>query len=199
MHLFPGDCIAGTVMMLVASGLLAITDPFSTKERGKISIILAGSLSDFERSDSTIFCFASAGLLSLLGGIGQVLVTHRLAETGKIEGHGVVDLVGLDIMDWVLAAVVGIRAADTLVSIMGFSTTLTLYCLLFIHWVLFLFFVSFKVSPWRFVPFRVESREGHPPGPLALCMSSSFWLKMGKCDIWKSRACMRSAAWSSVS
>ena len=29
--------------------------------------------------------------------------------------------------------------------------------------------------------------KGQPPGPLALGMSSSFWLKMGKGDIWKSR------------
>ena len=42
------------------------------------------------------------------------------AEAGKEEGHGVVALVGLDIMGWVVAAHVGIRVADALGCINGF-------------------------------------------------------------------------------
>ena len=77
---FPGDCMAGTAMILVAAGLLAVAwTLFCTKGRGwEIAIFLGGALSDFGRSDSNIFPFASAGLLSLLGGIGQVLVTSSV-------------------------------------------------------------------------------------------------------------------------
>ena len=103
------------------------------KEEGhEIVIFLAGALSDFDRFDSITFCFAGAGLLSLLGGIGQDLVTNKFAETGYVEVHKVVALVGLDIMGGVADAVVGIRVVNTLGSIRGFSTTLTLYCLLFV-------------------------------------------------------------------
>ena len=40
--------------------------------------------------------------------------------------------------------------------------------------------------------------EGQPPGNLVLSRSLSFWLKMGKGDIWKSRACMKSVAWNGL-
>ena len=133
LHLFPGHCMFGTAVMLVVAGLLAIADTFCTKGRGwEIAIFLAGAVSDFGRSDSIILCFACAGLLSLLGGIGQDLVTNRFAQAGNVEGNGVVALVGLDIMSKVVALVVGIRVADTLGSIRGVSTILTLYCLLFL-------------------------------------------------------------------
>ena len=123
----------GTDVMFVVAGLLAIADPFGTEGRGQVIVIfLAGALLGFHRSDSMIYCFASAGLLSLLGGIGQDLVTHRFAEAGKVEGHRVRALVGLDIVGLVADAVLGIRVADTLGSIRGFSTTLTLYYLLFV-------------------------------------------------------------------
>ena len=66
-----------------------------------------------------------------------------------------------------------------------------------------------RYCSWRFLPFGVMvcqtfrgrwdwSREVWPPVPLALGRSSSFWLKMCKGDIWKSRACMRSVVWRGV-
>ena len=208
--LFLGDCIVGPAVMLVVPGLLAIMDPFCTQGRmWEIAIFLAEALPGFGRSDSTIFCFASAGLLSLLGGIGQVLVTNRFAEAGKVEGHRVEALVGLDIMGWVVAAVVGIRVADTLGSIRVSqlpspyiaSCSFAEYC--------FSSLFPLRCHSWRFVHSGVTAcqafqgrwgwgKEGKPSGPLALGMSSSFWLKMGKGNIWKSRACMKSVAWRGI-
>ena len=116
--------MVGIAMMLVALGLLAIVDPFCTEGRGKeIAIFLPGTLLDLDNSNSIIFCLASAGLPSFLGGIGHILVTNRFAKAGKVEGHRVVALVRLDIIDGVVVAVVGIRVVDTLGSIQGFSAT----------------------------------------------------------------------------
>ena len=170
-----------------------------------IAIFLAGALLDFGRSDSIIFCFACAGLLSLLGGTGQDLVTNRFAEAGKVKGHGVLVLVGLDIVGGVAAAVVGIRVADTLGSTRGVFN--------YPHLILPLFCFSslcpLRYYLWRFVPFEVMAycafqgrwgwgNEDQVTGPLVLSRSSSFWLKMGKGDNWKSKAWMKSVAWSSL-
>ena len=76
---------------------------------------------DLDRSDSIIFCFAGTGSFSLLGGIGHDLETNKFAVAGKVECHGVVALVGLDIVDRVAYAVVGIRVADILGRTRGFQ------------------------------------------------------------------------------
>ena len=150
-----------------------------------------------------------SGLPSLLGGIGQDLVSYRFAEAGKVKGHGFVDLVGLNIMGGVVAVVVGIRVADTLGSIRGFSTTLSLYYLLFVWWVVSLLCLLCGITSgvlcllgvmvyWAFQGRWGWGEEGQLPGPLVLGRSSSFWLKMGKGNIWKFRVCMKSVMWSSL-
>ena len=141
-------------MILAVVGLLAVVDFPSIEGRGpEIVVFLAGTLSDFDRFDPIIFCIAGAGLLSLLGGIGQDLLINRFAEAGKVEGHGVVAIVWLDIMGRVANAVVGIRVADTLDSTRDFQlpSPCIAPCLfgescfssLFSHWYHF----------WRPVPF----------------------------------------------
>ena len=115
------------------AGLSAVVGFPGTEGRGwEIVICLTGACSDFDRFDTIIFCFVVPGLFSLLGGIGHDLVTNRFAEAGKVVGHRVIALVRLDIMGRVADAVMGIRVADTQGSTKGFSTILTLYCLLFV-------------------------------------------------------------------
>ena len=122
-----------TAMILAVAGLPAVEEFRITEgRRWEIVIFLAGAFWDFDGFDPIIFCFTGAWLFSLSGGIGHDLVTNMFAVAGKVEGHGVITLVHLDILDGVADAVVGIRVADTLGSTRGFSNILTFYCLLFV-------------------------------------------------------------------
>ena len=133
LHLFSGDCMFGTVIILAVTGMSAVMEFPMTKGIGWENVIFhTGVFLDLDRSNPIIFCFAGAGLFSLLGYIGHDLVTNKFIEAGEVDGHGVVALVELDIIGRVVDAVVGIRVADILGSTRGFLTTLTLYCLLFV-------------------------------------------------------------------
>ena len=124
--------------MLFVVGLPAVVELAMVEETEgaghNIIIFLAGVFS---------ICFAGAGPFSLVGGIGHDLVTNRFAVAGTVEGHGVVDLVGLVIIGRVVDALVGIRVAVTLGSTRGFSNhsyfVLSLACLVG--------FTSFLFSP----------------------------------------------------
>ena len=156
LHLFPGDCMFETAETLAVAGLLAVVEFPVTEVIGwEIDIFHTGSFLDLDRSNPIIFCFAGAGLYSLLPGIGHDLVTNKFTDAGKVEGHGVVALGGLDIIDGVVdvvvTAVVGIRVPDTVGSTRGFSTTLTLYCLLFACCAFLFFFLPLRDYFWRLV------------------------------------------------
>ena len=147
----------------------------------------------------------------MLGGIDQDLVTNRFAEAGKVEGHGVVALGGLDIIGGVADAVVGIRVADTLGSTKGFFNyphlVLPLVCL--VSFVSLLCFPH-DITSRRLVPSGVTgvlhlsvvggagARRVSYLVSLVPSRSSSFWLKMGKGNIWRSRVCMKSVGWNGL-
>ena len=67
------------------------------------------------------------GVSSLLWGFGHDLEMNKFTEVDEAEGHGVIALTGLDILDGlavvVVTAVVGIRVTNTLGSTRGFQLT----------------------------------------------------------------------------
>ena len=90
-----------------------------------------------ERSSAVISCFSSGtdiGVFPSLWSFGQVLVTNKFADAHEVEGHGVIVLTRLDIVDrvvvTVVTAVVGTRNTNALGNTRSFSVYITLYCLL---------------------------------------------------------------------
>ena len=135
MYLLPGVGMFVAAMILAVTVLLAVAE-CSVAEgiRWRVVISLAGGFLNLVKSNPITFCFSSGtdmGLSSLVEGISHDLVTNKFAVAGKVEGHGVVALEGLDIVGRVVVAVViavvSISVTNTWGSTRGFSINLTLY------------------------------------------------------------------------
>ena len=174
--------------MLVVMGLLAVVEPGCIKGRGwEIAIFLVGA-----PFDSIMLCFASAGLLSLLGGTGQDLVINRFADAGKAEGHGAVALLGwtswagLQLQLWVpglLIPWVVLRVSQLPLIYIACLFAEICFSSLF-------FFFFLRHCSWGFLPFGLTAcqafwgmqdwgGEVQSPGPLALGRSSTLLVKDG--------------------
>ena len=120
LHLLPevGVFVAAVILAVVV--LMAVAECSVAEGVGQgIVIYLGGGFLNLVKSNPIAFCFSSGtgvGLSSLVGSISHDLVTNKFTVAGKVEGHGVVALEGLDIMGWVVVvvviSVVRIGAAD---------------------------------------------------------------------------------------